>query len=455
MKRSHKIALSLLLLVALAFAMSTMSFALDVDVDMSKVNMKGSITCIIILVVAFALFFTEALPLGVTAMLVPVALSFPGINILTKKQAFANFGEQWVVTFMGMFMVGEAIFQTGLAKKIGDAILKVAGNTQRRLILVMGAALGIMSAFLSNSATMALFAPVIVATAKEAGLKASKVIMPMAFLICIGGNMTLMGASSKGVINGLMENYGIGGFKFFDYTPIGVCFFIVALLYFALIGWRLLPDRTADETSESSMTNEVKEYNYAKMPIAAVTFAAMIIAIAAEWIAPNTGAMLGMCIVVATGCISMKDAYKAVNWNTIFLFAGMLALGDALVKTGADVLIASKLLSAVNSPVAALTAVFVATCIITNFMSNTAAASVATPIGISAATLMGVSPLPFCMAIGIGASLCFLTPVATPSNTIAYGLAGYKFSDFAKCGGLLQLIMIIEGVILLPIFFPF
>jgi len=116
MKRSHKIALSLLLLVALAIAMSTISFALEVDVDMSKVDMKGAMECLIILLIAFILFFMEALPLGVTAMLVPVALSFPGINILTKKQAFANFGEQWVVTFLAIFMVGEAIFQTGLAK---------------------------------------------------------------------------------------------------------------------------------------------------------------------------------------------------------------------------------------------------------------------------------------------------------------------------------------------------
>ncbi len=455
MKLSRKALSVLFLCIVLAVGMSTMSFALEADIDMSAVDMKGAVECIIILVISFALFFTEALPLGVTAMLVPVALSFPGIEIISGKTAFANFGEQWVVTFMAMFIVGDAIFKTGLAAKIGDAILKVAGKTQKRLVLIMGATLGIMSAFLSNSATMALFAPVIVAAAKEAGLKPSKVIMPMAFLICIGGNMTLMGASSKGVVNGLMETYGVEGFSFFDYTPLGICFFVVALLYFALVGVKLLPDRDVTDADSTMTSNEKIEYNTAKMPIAAAVFVVMIVAIALNWVKPATGAMLGMCIVVATGCISMKDAYRAVNWNTIFLFAGMLALGDALVKTGADVLIAAKLLGMASSPTMALLVVFVATCIITNFMSNTAAAAVATPIAITAGNLLGVSPLPFCMAVGIGASLCFLTPVATPSNTIAYGLGGYKFSDFAKCGGLLELIMIIEGCILIPIFFPF
>jgi di/tricarboxylate transporter len=94
------------------------------------VNTKGAYICIAILAIAFVLFFTEKLPLAITAMLVPIALSFPGIAILSGKNAFKNFGEQWVVTFMAIFIVGEAIFKTGLANKLGDMVIMVAGTSR-------------------------------------------------------------------------------------------------------------------------------------------------------------------------------------------------------------------------------------------------------------------------------------------------------------------------------------
>ena len=192
-----------------------------------------------------------------------------------------------------------------------------------------------------------------------------------------------------------------------------------------------------------------------KMVYAVIAFAIVIITMASGWLAPPVAAMVGMVIVVVSGCLTIKEAYESVNWTTIFLFAGMLAMGDALVATGADVMIAYYVSQFISSPMVLLIAIYVLTMVITNFMSNTAAAAVATPIAISSAVQFGVSPLPYCMAVGIAASLCFMTPVATPANTIAFGLGGYKFKDFAKVGLPLQLLMTIAGISFIPIFFPF
>lgn len=419
----------------------------------SDVNLRGSYISLAVLIIAFVLFFTEVFPLAVTSMLVPIMLAFPGINILNGKVAFRNFGDNWVVCFMAIFVVGDAIFRTGLAGRIGKAVLKISGSGQRSIILVMGVTMGIISGFLSNSATMALFAPIVVSAARASGLKPSQVLMPMAFLTCIGGNATLLGASSKGVINGIMENMGVQPFGFFDYTPIGLTILAVAVIYYYFIGYKLLPvieDNEADNAKEEIISDERK----GKQIWASIGFLITIVTMATKILSPSMAAMVGLVFVIVAGCVTMKEAFNSVNWTTIFLFAGMLALGDALVITGCDRLIAFYVSQVITSPMVLLVAIYIMTMVITNFMSNTASAAVAAPIAIGCAQQFGVSPLPFCMAVGVASSLCFMTPIATPANTIAFGLGGYSFKDFAVGGGILQVLMTITGLILIPIFFP-
>lgn len=418
------------------------------------IDMRGAYIAIAVLIVAFVLFFTEVFPLAVTSMLVPIALAFPGIEILSGKTAFENFGDDWVVCFMAIFIVGDAIFRTGLAEKIGKSVLKMAGTSPRGIIVVMGVVMGLISAVLSNSATMALFAPIIVSAARTSGLKPSQVLMPMAFFTCIGGNMTLLGASSKGVINGIMENMGLAGFGFFDYTPIGVVLFGIAGVYYWFIGWRFLPV-IEDTAADNADVETLEDDRSGKQWWALFGFGVTLVTMASGIMAPPLAAMVGMVIVVVSGCVTMTEAYNAVSWTTIFLFAGMLALGQALVATGADAMIAHYVSKVITSPVVLLVAVYVLTMLLTNFMSNTASAAVAAPIAISCAAQFGVSALPYCMAVGIASSLCFMTPIATPANTIAFGLGGYKFKDFATNGGVIQLIMTVAGLIIIPIFFPF
>ncbi len=427
-------------------------------IDVSKVNTFKAAACLVILLVAFILFFTEKLPIAVTSMLIPAALAFPGIDILKGNRAYSNFGQNWVVTFLAVFILGEAIFRTGLATKIGNFAVTFAGKENpRRFILVVGTVIAFVSAFLSNSAVMAMFVPILVASAKTSRLGISVVALPMAFMIEVGGNLTLIGAASKGVVNGLMETYKIRPFGFFEFTPIGLVMMVIALIYFAFIGYKLIPERTPSAEGSAMMGGKFDEsqMRWEKMPVATVIFVAVIAAMVTGFLKPPVAAMLGAMLCVITKCISIKEAYAAVNWNTIFLFAGTLALGDALIATGADKLLAKYLVSYITTPYVLLVVVLVLVCLVSNFMSNTAAASVTTPIAIACASAFNVNPLPFCMAVAAGCSWSFLTPIASPTNTIAYTLGGYKFSDFAKVGGILQIVMVVAGAILIPVFFPF
>ncbi len=458
MKTNSKKVFSLIISMIMILAFSVVCFAATDSAIPSGmpegVDIRGAYISIAILVIAFILFFTEAFPLAITSMLVPIALAFPGIEILSGKTAFENFGDDWVVCFMAIFITSDAIFRTGVAEKIGKSVLKLAGTSQRSIIVVMGITVGVISAALSNSATMALFAPIIISAARASGLKPSQILMPMAFFICIGGNMTLLGASSKGVINGIMENMGVQAFGFFEYTPIGIVLFAIAAVYYWFIGWKFLP--IIEDTAVISESGEaVKADRTDKQLWALLAFGVTIVTMATGFLAAPMAGMVGMVIVVVSGCVTMSEAYKSVNWTTIFLFAGMLAMGQALVATGADKMIAYYVSQVVTSPMVLLALIYIVTMVLTNFMSNTASASVAAPIAISCANQFGVSPLPFCMAVGIAASLCFMTPIATPANTIAFGLGGYQFKDFAKNGAPIQILMTIAGLIFIPIFFPF
>lgn len=409
-------------------------------------------TALIILAVAIYLFFTEKLPLPVTAMLVPIALSLTGI--LRPAAAFSYFGDRWVVVFMGMFIISGAMFKTGFANKIGEVTVKIAGKSKFRLLLLVMLVIGIMSALLSNTAATAVFVPVVVAVCLSSGTSPKKMLMPMAFASSLGGTLTVIGTPPNGIVNSILEQTAYTSFGFFDFGKIGIILLIVGTAYMVLVGHKLLPDGPVEQASDSK--DSVKEeLRTDKMWIALIIFVFVVVAMATEFMDFQVVAMLGAMLTIITGCLTMDEAFKSISWTTVFLFAGMLSMSQAIEVTGAANTIADLLVNVSETPYIVLMVFFIATGVLTNFMSNTATAAVFAPIGITVAASLGVSPYPFVMAIAIGASCCFLTPIATPPNTIVLGPAGYKFKDYFIAGWPLQLISFIVAMIFIPIFFPF
>ncbi|HBU7563898.1 TPA: anion permease, partial [Enterobacter cloacae] len=167
---------------------------------------------------------------------------------------------------------------------------------------------------------------------------------------------------------------------------------------------------------------------------------------------------IGALSLIVTGVITEKQAYQSIDSQTIFLFGGTLALARALETTGAGEIMARSVIDLLGqqaSPFLLLSAVLVISCALTNFMSNTATAALLIPVGLSIANTMGADSRAVLMAIVIGCSCAYATPVGTPANMMIFAAGGYKFIDYVKVGLPLIFISIIVSFILLPVFFPF
>ncbi|MCS3900880.1 SLC13 family permease [Methanococcus voltae] len=414
-------------------------------------DQEKAILTLIILIVAGAMLFTEAAPLAATAMLVPVALSFPGIDVLSSADAFSQFGNKWVVLFMAAFILGDAVFRTGFADKVGQLTVKGAGKNKNLLLILVMLAVGGMSAFLSNTGTTAVFIPIVMGICASASIKPGKILMPMAFAASLGGTMTLVGTPPNGLVNSTLEQAGLAQLSFFDFAQMGLILFVAGILYYALLGHKFLPDSDSESTFEEG--NIV--YRREKMWVSMLIFLFVLLATVYNIVPITTAFMLGACLVVITGCITMQEAFNSISWTTIFLFAGMLSLSIALTNTGAAAMIANICIHYITSPMALLAVTYILTAITTNFMSNTATAALIMPIGLALADAFDVSAKPILIAIAMAASACFLTPIATPPNMIVLGPGGYKFKDYFKAGWPLQLICGILVITITPLIWPF
>ncbi len=165
--------------------------------------------------------------------------------------------------------------------------------------------------------------------------------------------------------------------------------------------------------------------------------------------------LLGALLVFVTGCITPEDAYRQVDWKILILIGCMLALGVAMHSTGAADFLAKSLIDLVGTwnPVWLLTGFFVLTILLTQPMSNQAAAAVVIPVALKTATQLGLNPRTFAMMIAVAASTSYLTPLE-PACLMVYGPGRYRFTDFLKVGGLLTLVIYVLAIILTPLLWP-
>ncbi len=168
-------------------------------------------------------------------------------------------------------------------------------------------------------------------------------------------------------------------------------------------------------------------------------------------------ALTAVFLLLATGCMQMRDAYRAVQGDVLLLIAGTLALGAAMEKTGTSQIYAEAYLKlfAGFSPAFVLGGFILLVSISTQILSNNATAVLLFPIAVSTAIGLGVDPRPFIMAVCFGASACFATPIGYQTNLLVYGPGGYRFSDYMKLGIPLNLLVLILGTILIPVIWPF
>jgi di/tricarboxylate transporter len=577
-------------------------------------------------VVAVFFFATEKLRVDVVALLVLLSLILTGL--MTPQEAFSGFANPAVITVWAVFIVSGGLFKTGLADVLGERILRLAGNSEARLILVIMTICGTMSAFMNNIGATAILLPAVVGASRKSGVPLSRLLIPLSFASLMGGNMTLIGTPPNLLASALLAEAGHPGFNFFDFTPIGVLVFGTGVLYMVLIGRHLIPVRASAGEKQAT---RVKEYisevrllpgsglagktleqtglgaefdltviailraegrrlanpdlilrendlllvegrierilaasdrlgisieaeskpelavletdrenileatiaprssiigrslrdisfrdrygisalaiwrqgevitqrlrdeklrfgdtlllqgprgrlealqegsdflvlepvkaarrKRSRIPLAVGIVGLVLGMVTVAGFHVSTAMVIGGVLMVLTGIINMDEAYQSIEWRSIFLIAGMIPLGMAMEKTGTALLLANGIVSVMQpyGPLALLLGVYILASLLTEPISNAAATVLIVPIAIDIAATLGANSQPFVLAAVIGASTSFLTPIGHQSNVLIFGPGGYRFSDFARVGALLNVALLVVTMIFLPMLWP-
>ena len=422
--------------------------------------MSKAIKCLILLAVVALFFVTEIIPLACTSML--AAISCGVLGLIPMKQVFSGLSNSTVVLFAGMFVVGASMFYTGLAQAIGAKVVGMCGTAENSLMFGLMCVGTVLSAILSNTGTAACLLPVALGICASAGIPASRQLMPLAFACGWGGIITLVGTPPNIIASGALDAAGLGTFGFFEFAWIGVPVSIAGMLYMMFVGKYLLPKEQLDADQEIEQEVEASSADPKKQVVSGAILLIVVVVMAAGKklgipLTLEMAAITGAIVCVLTGCLTEKQAYASIDWVTIFLFAGMMPVSSAMDKTGAGRLIAETVVAAMGtpSPLVLTGGLFILSCFLTQFMSNTASAALLCPIGIAIANQLGADPKAVLMAIAVAASCAFATPVGTPPNTLVLGPGKYKFMDYVKAGCGLVVVCFVVSLVVIPMVWPF
>ena len=604
---------------------------------------------LIILIVTAGLLVWGRIRSDVVALCSMVALVLTGV--ITPEEGLAGFSNSVVIMIAGLFIVGGAITQTGLARLISNKVLSLAGESDLRLFYLVILVTIIVGLFVSNTGTVAILMPIVVTIAAQSGVDARRLLMPMAFACSISGMMTLIGTPPTLIVHNSLIESGHEGLQFFTTLPVGL---VILLICGALLRplsklltsskeaavdtkrmrkspeqlssqYNLLEDlyrlrieegsflrkktlaeldltgrfhcsvigvkgvhlgaRATVPTAETMLHRgfvlhvsgayedvqwlaeeacltflddeqegqrtfsgrlSFSEYGLAEVvvkhgsrlvgrrisdtdlrqtygisvvglqrnrsyithrlsratlqegdmlllqgtwedierlgaqetdlillgepateaskaiisergPVAAVIIFLMILAMIFNWLPPVMAVLVADILLILTRCFrSVKDAIGTISWESVILFAAMIPLATAMDNTGLSSMISGGIVSGLGTygSYAVLAGIMLGTQLLTTFISNTATAVLFAPIALQAASALGVSPVPFMIGVSVAASMCFMSPFATPPNAMVMSVGKYSFMDYVRVGLPLQVIVIVAMVWLLPLFYP-
>jgi di/tricarboxylate transporter len=589
-----------------------------------------------VLCLATALFISNRLRADVVALLVLVTLGASGV--ITQADAFSGFSSSSVITILAAFVITGAINQTGLGQRLGIFLLRLAGQSPHRLLVLLTFSAGLLSLFMNNIAAAAVLMPVAMTAARHIKVSPTRLLLPMAFATQLGGMATLL-TTSNVVAASILRNQGLPSFGLLSFLPVGGPIALLGLgvlvvstrfllpassenapslaieearapltdLYdlqrgmgMALVlpnsplagrslaasglgqnpgltvvaivrssgqvvripkpdenlraddrllftpprseealnalgleiqpadGWNeyLVGPRTRlvevvvapRSTLEGKTLRQIQfrsRYNMNVLAIwqngypvrdkledlplhngdalllqgrrepirllaggsdlivlseeslqtqyrgkelrAVIIIVATLVAAATSWLPVAETLFLGGLMLIVFGCLSIEEAYAAIEWRSVVLVGGMLPMGTALTKTGAADMIAKYLSTALDAfgPLALLAGFFLVTAVLTQFIpGGSATPLVIVPIAITAAQQIGADPRAFAMAVALATSTSLLTPMAHPVNALVMGPGGYRPRDYLRLGLPLVLLTFALTLWLLPYLYP-
>ena len=429
--------------------------------------MSGSTIALIILAITIVLFATGKIPLSVTA--VGAALAMGVFGIIPFETVFAGFSNDVTMMVIGSMVLGEALFETGVAQKIGSTIIKMVGTREKLFVVTVVIVTAVLSAFLSYTAVVAIMLPMIAATAASSrgAITKKNTYMAVGFAANIGGGMTLVGSTPNVVGQGLLNDAGLQSMSFFDLTLGSLPRFIFMIIFYATVGCAIqnkvfkfdeIVDEQAAVVDQGLEADEIGSHKRkSKMIISSVILVLTVIGFITGVWTVGAVAMIAALACVLTGCITIKQVFQRLDWTTVWVLAGSLGFAAGISKSGAGQLIADKVIGLMGNDITMMKLLIVfsiLSVILGNLMSSTATMALLGPIVISMCSSLGFEAKPVIMAIIWSLNLAFMNPAATPPVTMTLQ-AGYRFLDYTKIGCILTVGCLILTIVMYPIVFHF
>ncbi len=421
----------------------------------------------IVIILMIVGFVSEIWPLWVTAMLGCVAFFVTGI--ISSSQVWSGFSNDTVFMIAGTMIVGEAMFQTGAAQFIGTRIVKAVGYNERRMIFVLVLAAGVLSAFTSNSSVMAMFIPLIrsVAASSDGRIKGKHVVMPVGISSMVGGACTIVGSTPQLVAQGLLEQYGLRQFTFFELGYIGWPLLLILALWFSTIWYKPLcksvawmpdePDYIREMKQKAAENKDAEQKVNPRMYVCiGIVIVMVCLFLSGIWTSGTIAVISGLACIV-TGCIQAKTAFQKMGWNSLVVVGATLGVAKGLNESGAAEFIARSIVNAIGTKASiwVIMAVFgFMVCVMSNLLSHTATISLLVPIMIPLAAEMGLDGTLFIYAIAHFVMCGYATPLGVASYAMTLS-EGYSFKDYQKIGGPFNILAYIILVVFCVMRFKF
>lgn len=579
------------------------------------------------LLLALVLFITSRWRYDVVALLALLIVTLTGL--IPIDRAFTGFSNPAVITVAAVLVVSKGLQNSGVVDVIGQWLSRLKGGITIQLAALTGI-VTVLSAFMNNVGALALLLPVTLQLTRKKELPPAFFLMPIAFASLLGGMTTMIGTPPNIIVASFREQTGAEPFRMFDFTPVGLGVAVAGLFLIVLVGWRLIPSRASQASSngifdvekyitevripeeskyDGIFLREFKELAQAQAVVVGLVrgkernltpsantilrandiltlridtehlenlvnatglemvgsgkiekadlesdeitlmevvvmpnsmmigstafslnlrssygvnllaisrqgarlrsrldrirfrvgdvlllqgkdttikevmttlgclplagrglrighprrimlsigiFGTALVVAALGYIPVQVSFVAAVLAMVIARLISLREAYESVDWPIIVLLGAMIPVGEALETTGGAQLIAESILriSSQMPAVATLVVVLVGTMFLSDLVNNAAAVVLMAPIGISVASGLNAPVDPFLMAVAIGASCAFLTPIGHQSNTLVMGPGGYKFGDYWRMGLPLEVVVVIVAIPLILIFWP-
>lgn len=419
--------------------------------------MPIDVISLIIFVFCIVLFIWDKLPMATSAILGCVLMVIFGVADF--KTVFGQFSSNTVILTIGVMIIGASISEVGLAEVIGKWIVRVSKGSETKLMAATYIVAAVMSAFLTNSAVLAMFIPIILGVSQaDPKIKAKNLIMPITYACIIGGASTLVGSTQQMTAQGLLEEAGLRTFGIFDFSLVGGMLVLLGLVYCLLIGRKRgekIWGNRADELECHVSRSDNRNYDVRKMMIMACIFAGMVIFYITEWVPLAITSTSAALLAIITGCISQKKAVAAVNWNVVGRLGACLGIAKALTTSGGSALVAEyfqKIVGDDISPYLLFCILILMVQITGELITDSTAIVMVLPIVISIAPQLGLNTYAYALGITLAVAVGYSTPLGSSTLGMAMS-AGYQFRDFFKYSIWFDILAYLTIIITVPLIY--